>query len=57
MAKEIDGKLYNVGDTVVVEGRTGTIYKFYNADGITSVAIDFGGGTYTMYLIENLILD
>jgi phosphohistidine swiveling domain-containing protein len=57
MEIEHNGRLLKEGDIVSVNGRQGTIYKFYKADGITSVAIKFGNDSYTMYQLENLKLD
>lgn len=57
MVIEHNGKFLTEGDKVSVNGKEGTIYKFYKADGIISVAIKFDNDSYTMYQLENLKLD
>jgi hypothetical protein len=57
MAVEIDGKMYNEGDPVSINGRKGAIWKFYKADGVASVAIKYDHSVYEMHLVDNLVLD
>ncbi len=57
MSVEINGKTYNEGDEVSINGRKGVLWKFYHADGVTSVAVKYDNFVYEMFLLENLVLD
>lgn len=57
MAVKIDGKMYNEGDPISINGRKGIVWKFYKADGVTSVAIKYDHSTYEMYLVDNVVVD
>lgn len=57
MATEIDGKMFDVGDQITVNGRKGIVWKFYKAEGVSSVAIKYDHSVYEMFLTENIVLD
>lgn len=57
MSIEIDGKMYDEGDPVSINGRKGVLWKFYKADGIISVAVKYDNSVYEMFLAENLVID
>lgn len=57
MAVQIDGKMFDVGDQIAINGRKGTVWKFYKADGVVSVAIKYDNSVYEMFLAENIVLD
>lgn len=57
MAVEIDGKMYNEGDNISINGRKGIVYKFYKADGVASVAIKYEHSVYEMHLVDDLVVD
>jgi len=57
MKYEIDGRIYSHGDEVTINGRKGVLWKFYEADGLVSVAIKYDNSTYEMHLIDNLVID
>jgi ribosomal protein L24 len=58
---EYNGMRYSVGDMVKVtkgadRNKTGTIYKFYKADDIFSVAVKYEDTNYGMYQIDSIEL-
>lgn len=57
MAVEINGKIFNEGDTISINGRKGIVWKFYKADGVVSVAVKYDNAVYEMYLVDNVVVD
>jgi hypothetical protein len=58
---EYNGARYSIGDNVkIIKGadrnKVGTIYKFYKADDIFSVAVKYEDSNYGMYQIDSIEL-